>query len=88
LLTHEGRLPAETSGFFGRSEEAVAIPVILATSRQPLDLPGEVVFRVLPLDVADDGGDAVALFADRAGAAVPGFAAGSVPAAQSRSRAA
>jgi predicted ATPase/DNA-binding NarL/FixJ family response regulator len=48
-------------------------PVILATSRQPLDLPGEVVFRIAPLDVADDGGDAVALFADRAGAAVPGF---------------
>jgi predicted ATPase/DNA-binding CsgD family transcriptional regulator len=44
-------------------------PVLLVTSRQPLDLPGEVVFRIPPLD----GGDAVPLFADRAAAAVPGF---------------
>ena len=48
-------------------------PVILATSRQPLGLPGEVVFRIQPLQVADDGGDAVALFVDRADAAMPGF---------------
>ena len=44
-------------------------PVLLVTSRQPLDLPGEVVFRLAPLE-ADD---AVSLFADRAGAADPGF---------------
>jgi len=45
-------------------------PVLLATSRQPLGLPGEAVFRItsLPAD------DAVGLFADRAAAAVPGFA--------------
>ena len=53
-------------------------PALLVTSRQPLDLPGEVVFRIPPLDVASaeasaDGGDAVRLFADRAAAAVPGF---------------
>jgi predicted ATPase/DNA-binding CsgD family transcriptional regulator len=53
-------------------------PVVLATSRQPLDLPGEVVFRIPPLTVTctgvtDDGGDAVALFAERARAALPGF---------------
>jgi predicted ATPase/DNA-binding CsgD family transcriptional regulator len=48
-------------------------PVLLVTSRQALDLPGEVVFRIPPLAVGDDGGDAVALFADRAAAAFPGF---------------
>jgi predicted ATPase/DNA-binding CsgD family transcriptional regulator len=69
-------------------------PALLVTSRQPLDLPGEVVFRVPPLAVggdgdredggdSDDGGDAVALLADRAAAAVPGFrlARGTRPAA-------
>jgi predicted ATPase/DNA-binding CsgD family transcriptional regulator len=50
-----------------------AEPVLLATGRQPLDLPGEVVFRIPPLGVADGGGEAVSLLADRA-AAVPGFA--------------
>jgi predicted ATPase/DNA-binding CsgD family transcriptional regulator len=49
-------------------------PVLLVTSRQPLDLPGEMVFRIPPLEVAGaDGGDAVRLFADRAAATVPGF---------------
>jgi predicted ATPase/DNA-binding CsgD family transcriptional regulator len=49
-------------------------PVLLVTSRQPLDLPGEMVFRIPPLEVGGaDGGDAVRLFADRAAAAVPGF---------------
>jgi predicted ATPase/DNA-binding CsgD family transcriptional regulator len=49
-------------------------PALLVTSRQPLDLPGEMVFRIPPLDVASaDGGEAVRLFADRAAAAVPGF---------------
>jgi predicted ATPase/DNA-binding CsgD family transcriptional regulator len=50
-----------------------AEPVLLMTGRQPLDLPGEVVFRIPPLGVADGGGDAVTLLADRA-AAIPGFA--------------
>jgi predicted ATPase/DNA-binding CsgD family transcriptional regulator len=64
-------------------------PVVLVTSRQPLHVPGEVVFRIPPFAVRDDmgqagtaasassgasGDDAVALFADRAAAAVPGFA--------------
>jgi len=62
-------------------------PVVLVTSRQPLHVPGEVVFRIPPFAVRDDAGsagsvssatsggdDAVALFADRAAAAVPGFA--------------
>ncbi len=51
-------------------------PVVLVTGRQPLHVPGEVVFRIPPFAVRDDGGadEAVALFADRAAAAVPGFA--------------
>ncbi|TVZ06186.1 LuxR family transcriptional regulator [Trebonia kvetii] len=50
-----------------------AEPVLLVTGRQPLDLPGEVVFRIPPLGVADGASEAVSLLADR-GAAVPGFA--------------
>lgn len=48
-------------------------PRLLATSRQALDIPGEVVYPIPPLAVPEDGGDAVALFADRVAAAVPGF---------------
>jgi non-specific serine/threonine protein kinase len=48
-------------------------PRLLATSRQTLDIPGEVVYPILPFPVPDTGGDAVALFADRASAAMPGF---------------
>jgi len=43
---------------------------VLATSRQPLDVPGEHVFAVLPLPV---DGAAVELFAQRAATVVPGF---------------
>jgi predicted ATPase len=56
---------------------------ILATSREPLDIRGEVVLRVPPLGVPDPERkptlrglskyDAVTLFAARAAAAVPGF---------------
>ncbi|MFF0633477.1 protein kinase [Nocardia sp. NPDC004151] len=56
---------------------------ILATSREPLDVGGEVVLRVPPLPVPDPERepslrelpryDAVTLFADRATAAVPGM---------------
>ncbi|MEV6336061.1 protein kinase [Nocardia vinacea] len=56
---------------------------ILVTSREPLDIAGEAVLRVLPLTVPDPDGepplrglpkyDAVTLFADRAAAVVPGF---------------
>ncbi|HTU76415.1 MAG TPA: LuxR C-terminal-related transcriptional regulator [Trebonia sp.] len=48
-------------------------PRLLATSRQTLDIPGEVVYPILPFPVPDTGGDAVALFADRASASMPGF---------------
>ncbi|MET7396978.1 LuxR C-terminal-related transcriptional regulator [Dactylosporangium sp. NPDC005572] len=52
---------------------------VLATSREPLGVPGEVVYPVPPLDVPQDGaavGDsaAVRLFVERAAAASPGFA--------------
>ena len=50
---------------------------ILATSRQPLDVPGEHTFVIPPLPVEPegaDGGGAVALFAQRAAAVLPGFA--------------
>jgi non-specific serine/threonine protein kinase len=53
---------------------------ILATSRQPLDASGETVLQLRPLPVpapdSDQAGtaDAVELFAQRAAAAVPGFA--------------
>ncbi|MFI6953998.1 protein kinase [Nocardia sp. NPDC050408] len=56
---------------------------ILVTSREPLDIAGEAVLRVLPLTVPDPDDepalrglskyDAVTLFADRAAAVVPGF---------------
>jgi non-specific serine/threonine protein kinase len=57
---------------------------VLATSRQPLDMPGEHTFPIGPLPVPEHdwlpvtgaslvGGDAVELFALRATAAVPGF---------------
>ncbi|NGO68137.1 LuxR C-terminal-related transcriptional regulator [Streptomyces boncukensis] len=50
---------------------------VLATSRQPLDVPGEHVLSVPPLPVSSDarqpGGDALRLFAERAAAVVPGF---------------
>lgn len=54
---------------------------ILATSRQPLDTPGEHVYNVQPLPVPGagrgqplaEGGDAIELFALRAASVVPGF---------------
>ncbi|WP_460364648.1 ATP-binding protein [Actinocorallia lasiicapitis] len=50
---------------------------VIATSRQPLDVPGEHPFTVppLPLPHADDPGpaDSVVLFAQRAAAVLPGF---------------
>ncbi|NGO71572.1 ATP-binding protein [Streptomyces boncukensis] len=54
---------------------------VLATSRQPLDVPGEATLQIHPLPVDEGpaaghapGGDAVELFAQRAAAVVPGFA--------------
>ena len=54
--------------------EAAGVTV-LASSRQPLDVPGERICPVSPLPIeAAVGGDAVELFAQCAAAAVPGFA--------------
>jgi predicted ATPase/DNA-binding SARP family transcriptional activator len=54
---------------------------ILATSREPLGVPGELVWPVPPLDVPDDNAaeglarsSAVQLFVERATASAPGFA--------------
>jgi predicted ATPase len=57
---------------------------VLATSREPLRVPGELVFRVPSLHIADPGQavdtddllryEAVQLFVERAGGAAPGFA--------------
>jgi predicted ATPase/DNA-binding CsgD family transcriptional regulator len=53
---------------------------VLATSRQPMDVPGEHLCPIPPLPVPEPDaehvgdGDAVELFAQRAGAVVPGFA--------------
>ena len=55
---------------------------VIATSREPLNVPGEILWPTRPLAApAEDVGiadlreyDSVKLFADRAGAALPGFA--------------
>jgi predicted ATPase/DNA-binding CsgD family transcriptional regulator len=48
---------------------------IVATSRQPLDVPGEHTCSIAPLPVSGPaGGDAIELFTERAAAVVPGFA--------------
>jgi DNA-binding SARP family transcriptional activator len=47
---------------------------VLSTSRQPLGISGEVVWRLDPLPTSADGG-AVELFVRRASEAVPGFSA-------------
>lgn len=46
---------------------------VLATSRQPLNTPGEHVFALEPLPITAGGGDALELFEQRASAVVPGF---------------
>ena len=63
----------------GEVLSAAPAVTLLATSRQPLDVRAETIFRLRPLpvpdvdDVASDA-DAVALFAQRAAAVVDGFA--------------
>ncbi|WP_049571320.1 LuxR C-terminal-related transcriptional regulator [Nonomuraea sp. SBT364] len=55
---------------------------ILATSREPLRIAGELVWRVPPLDLPrgeDDGAESVRLFMDRAAAAGTRLGAGALP---------
>lgn len=53
---------------------AAPLVTVLATSREPLSVDGEVTFQVQPLPVSGPGGEAVDLFERRAAAAAPGFA--------------
>jgi predicted ATPase/DNA-binding CsgD family transcriptional regulator len=61
-------LPA-SAGLVGRLLRASADLHVLATSREPLGLEGEVVYQLSPLAQPE----AVALFGERAQAALPGF---------------
>jgi len=73
-----------TAGLADRLLRSAPRLTILATSREPLRVPGEVVFRVPSLDIPDpEHGlephelvryEAVRLFVERAQAAAPGFA--------------
>jgi predicted ATPase/DNA-binding CsgD family transcriptional regulator len=72
-------LTAACADFVKRVLRETSDVKILATSRQPLHVPGEEVLRLGPLPVPSAGaahagaGDAVELFAQRAAAAVSGF---------------
>ena len=74
---------AETSALADRLLRAAPRLTILTTSREPLRVAGEVVFRVPSLDIPDPeqalspdqllGYESVSLFVERAAAAAPGF---------------
>jgi predicted ATPase/DNA-binding CsgD family transcriptional regulator len=63
----------ESAAFADRLLRDTNGPRVIATSRQALDVPGEVVYPITPLAVPDDGGDALALFTDRVQTVMPGF---------------
>jgi predicted ATPase len=77
-------LLAATAGLADKLLRSAPALTILATSREPLRVPGEVVFRVPSLDIPDPEQtleprqllryEAVRLFVERADAAAPGFA--------------
>ena len=77
-------LLAATAGLADTLLRSASELTILATSREPLRVSGEVVFRVPSLDIPDPEQtlepqellryEAVLLFVERAGAAAPGFA--------------
>ncbi|MGN6169004.1 MAG: ATP-binding protein [Solirubrobacteraceae bacterium] len=84
VLDNCEHLLAATAGLTDTLLRSVPDLTILATSREPLRVPGEVVFRVPSLDIPDPEQpvapqellryEAVRLFVDRAAAAAPGFA--------------
>ncbi|HUO72162.1 MAG TPA: tetratricopeptide repeat protein [Solirubrobacteraceae bacterium] len=77
-------LLAATAGLVDTLLRTAPQLTVLATSREPLRVPGEVVFRVPSLDIPDPdqttdpaellGYESVRLFVERADAAAPGFA--------------
>ncbi|MFL5863075.1 MAG: ATP-binding protein [Solirubrobacteraceae bacterium] len=84
VLDNCEHLLAATAGLADTLLRSVPGVTILATSREPLRVPGEVVFRVPSLDIPDAAQplgprellryEAVQLFAERGAAAAPGFA--------------
>jgi predicted ATPase len=84
VLDNCEHLLAATAGLADTLLRSAPELAILATSREPLRISGEVVFRVPSLDIPDPGltlephellrYEAVRLFAERAAAAAPGFA--------------
>ena len=84
LLDNCEHLLAAVADLADRLLRAAPGLTILATSREPLHVAGEVVFRVPSLGIPDPdqvlepeqllGYEAVRLFAERAGASAPGFA--------------
>src|SRR5213079_1630247 len=84
VLDNCEHLLSATAGLADPLLRAAPQLTILATSREPLRAPGEVVFRVPSLDIPDPERpqpperlaeyEAVSLFVERAAAASPGFA--------------
>src|SRR5438128_2216697 len=77
LTSFRQNLPIQLTSFIGRVEEE---KTVLATSREPLGLAGEMMWRVPPLSLPDGESpeevarcEAVQLFVDRATAARAGF---------------
>ena len=83
VLDNCEHLLAAAAGLADALLRAAPALTVLATSREPLRVPGEIVFRVPSLDIADPEGalepaqlmgfEAVQLFVERARAAAPGF---------------
>jgi predicted ATPase len=83
VLDNCEHLLGATAGLVDRLLRSAAQLTILATSREPLRVPGEIVFRVPSLDIPDPehalepdqliGFEAVQLFVERAQAVAPGF---------------
>lgn len=83
VLDNCERVVADAAALVGALLPATSAVTVLATSREPLGLTAETLYRVEPLAVPDETGidaerllqvEAVRLFVDRAEAADPGFA--------------